>query len=98
MEWMQQEKVDGLSGPKLADAIREYTGMELDAEKVKAAQGLKSPYKDMVKEATGVGWTSGNHTGELVEFCATGPGSHLFQPFIENREVHAHLLRAMAIS
>lgn len=98
VEWMQQEKVDGLSGPKLGDAIREFTGMELDAEKVKAAQGLKAPYTDMVKAATGVGWTSGNHTGELVEFCATGPGSHLFPPFVENREVHDHLLRAMEIS
>lgn len=96
-EWMKQNKVDGLSGPKLAGALQEYTGLTLHDDQLKLAQGLKG-MPDVVKQFTGVGWTSGNHTGDLVEFCACGPGSHRFPPFMLNREVHDHLLKAMAIA
>ncbi len=98
-EWMKQNKVDGLSGAKLGEAFREYTGLTLTEDQIKAAQGLKLPAtSDIVKHYTGVGWTSANHTSELVEFCALGPGSHLFSPYLWNNEVHDLLLRAMEIA
>ena len=98
-EWMKQNKVDGLSGPKLGEAFRQYTGLTLTEDQIKAAQGLKLPAtSDIVKRYTGVGWTSANHTSELVEFCALGPGSHHFSPYLWNTEVHDHLLRAMEIA
>jgi alkaline phosphatase len=37
-------------------------------------------------------WTTLNHTGELAEFAAFGPGSERFDGFYENWEIH-HLLR-----
>ncbi len=98
-EWMKQNKVDGLSGPKLGEALQQYTGLTLTADQIKAAQGLKLPAtSDIVKHYTGIGWTSANHTSELVEFCAMGPGSHLFPPYLWNYEVHDLLLTALEIA
>lgn len=97
VEWMKQNKVDGLSGPPLAEAIARYTGMKLDADQVKAAQGMKAAYEDVVQAHTGVGWTSGNHTGELVEFCAFGPGSREFPALMRNDEAHGKLLGILGI-
>jgi alkaline phosphatase len=66
---------------------------------LKSLQGLKLPAtSDAFKQYTGVGWTSANHTSELVEFCALGPGSHLFSPYLWNYEVHNLLLRAMEVA
>jgi len=42
-------------------------------------------------------WTTQNHTGELVEFAAFGPGSHTFGPFFENWEVHHRVRELMGI-
>jgi len=94
LEWMQQNGIDGISGEKLGVALRELTGLELTAEEIISAQGLKAPWLDVVKSRTGVGWTSGNHTGELVEFCALGPGSKRFPAFLRNFEVHDLILQA----
>ncbi len=95
-EWLKQNKIDGLSGPKLGEAFKQYTGLTLTEDQIKAAQGLKLPAtSDIVQQHTGVGWTSANHTSELVEFCALGPGSHLFPPYLWNYEVHDLVLRAM---
>jgi alkaline phosphatase len=47
---------------------------------------------------TAAGWTSGNHTSEMVEFCAYGPGASLFTPYLSNEQVHANLLRATGLS
>ncbi|MEN9653655.1 MAG: hypothetical protein RL303_1375 [Verrucomicrobiota bacterium] len=47
---------------------------------------------------TGIGWTGNNHTSELVEFSAYGPGSALFPAFLRNDEVHALLLKATGVA
>lgn len=95
-EWMGQNQVDGLSGPRLGAEIQRLTGLVLTPEQIKAAQGLKK-LPAVVFEHTGIGWTSGNHTGDLVEFCALGPGSHFFSPFLMNTEVHGLVRQAMDI-
>lgn len=97
-EWMKQNGVSGLSGPKLAEALEQYTGLKLTPDEVKAAQGLKLAIAALFQAHTGVGWTSGNHTGELVEFCAYGPGSRNFPAFMQNYEVHSLVLKSMGIT
>ncbi len=96
-EWMKQNDLGSLSGPKLAAAIREFTGLELNADQLKLAQGLKSGTGRAFQDHTGIGWTSGSHTGELVELCAYGPGSRDFPAFIRNFEVHDLILKAVGI-
>ena len=92
-------KAGGLSGPPLRDFIKAQTGLELNDAELKAAQGLKSHDLARIFAAHhGVSWTGGNHTGDLVEFCAFGPGSHLFPAFEKNDEVHGHLLQAYGLA
>lgn len=97
-EWMKQSGVSGLSGPKLGEKLEQFTGLKMNDAQLKDAQGLKLSVAEIFKTHTGVGWTSGNHTGELVEFCAFGPGSHLFPAFQENRHIHDRLLRVLGIA
>ena len=98
IEWMKQKGVDGLSGEKLGVALKEFTGLEFSAEELKNAQGLKAAmYPELIQARTGVGWTSGNHTGELVEFCAFGPGSAAFPAYLQNFEVHERILAALGL-
>ncbi|HRQ88284.1 MAG TPA: alkaline phosphatase [Bacteroidia bacterium] len=97
LEWMKQNGVSGLSGKPLADAIAAHTGMALTEDEIKASQGLKASFEDVIQAHTGVGWTSGNHTGELVEFCAFGPGSSEFPALMRNEDIHDKLLRIVGI-
>jgi alkaline phosphatase len=39
---------------------------------------------------TGLGWTGNTHTADYVQLLAIGPGSELFQGFIENTDVYHH--------
>jgi alkaline phosphatase len=98
MEWMKQNGIDALSGEKLGVALKRFTGLELTAEEVKMAQGIKAGWQEIVKGRTGIGWTSGHHTGELVEFCAYGPGSGWFPAFVRNFEVHDLILKAFRMA
>lgn len=99
IEWMKQNQIDGLSGPKLGEALTTHTGLTFTGDQIKALQGLKLPATtDVLRDHLGIGWTSANHTSELVEFCALGPGSHLFSPYLWNYEVHDLLLRALEIA
>jgi alkaline phosphatase len=92
-------RAGGLSGPPLRDFLKAQTGMELTEDEIKAAQGLKShALAKIFASHHGVSWTSGNHTGDLVEFCALGPGSHLFPAFLRNYEVHTLLLKAYGLA
>lgn len=95
-EWMQQNKVNALSGPRLAEEINRFTGLTLTSDQIKTAQGLNK-LSEIVRDYTGTGWTGGNHTGDLVEFCALGPGSRSFPPFLLNSEVYGLLKKAMAV-
>lgn len=94
-EWMGNSG-SRLSGPPLIDYLRERTGIELSKDEIKQAQGLKTgELAKLFARHHGIAWTSGNHTGDLVEFCAYGPGSHLFPGFMKNEEVRSVLLEAM---
>jgi alkaline phosphatase len=97
IEWMKQNGVSGLSGPPLGEALAKYTGLTLTGDQIKAAQGLKEPLEDIYQAHTGIGWTSGNHTGELVEFCAFGPGSRGIPAFMHLSEGHDLILNAFGL-
>lgn len=97
-EWMK-DKSAGLSGPPLRAYLREQTGIDLEGDDLKRVQGLKSDaLASVFSKHHGIAWTSGNHTGELIEFCALGAGSHLFPAFLKNYEVHDLLLKAYGIA
>ncbi len=94
-EWMGNS-AGGLSGPPLRDYLVERTGIDLGKDEIKKAQGLKSgELAKIFSQHHGIAWTSGNHTGDLVEFCAYGPGSHLFPAFMRNDEVRSRVLTAL---
>ncbi len=94
-EWMNNSGAK-LSGPPLVEYLRERTGIELGKDEIKKAQGLKTGrLAEIFSRHHGISWTSGNHTGDLVEFCAYGPGSFLFPSFMKNIEVRDHLLEAL---
>jgi len=97
-EWMKAQGIAALSGPKLAAAFEKHTGLKLNEEQTKLAQGLKGGVGAAVNEQTGVNWTSQNHTGELVEFCALGPGSSGFPALMQNRDAHGILLQALDVA
>ncbi len=97
-EWMKGNGLAALSGEKLGIALKQFTGLELTKDQLKLAQGLKLDLATALKNHTGVGWTSGNHTGEMVEFCALGPGSQRFPAFLRNLEVHELILKAFEIA
>lgn len=97
-EWMGA-RAGGLSGDPLREYIKAETGVELKDDELKRAQGLKSgEMASIFSKRHGIAWTSGGHTGDLVEFCAYGPGSHHFPAFIKNFEVHERLLRAFGLA
>ena len=97
-EWMKQNGLAALSGAKLGIALKQFTGLDLKDNELTLAQGLKNDLAKALQQHTGVGWTSGNHTGELVELCAMGPGSQRFPAFLRNLEVHDLILQALEIA
>lgn len=46
----------------------------------------------------GVAFTSPNHTSDLVEVTALGPGSERLQPFIDNTDLHGLACGALALA
>jgi alkaline phosphatase len=85
--------------PKQAqlEALVASTGLTFKpAELAKVTDG--KTFQALVAKHTGISWTSNNHTADLVEFCAYGPGSAQFPPFLRNDEVHAKVLRATGVA
>ena len=48
-------------------------------------------------QTTAVGWTSNNHTAELVDLFALGPGSEQVPPFIKNNELFKVMKQALGV-
>ena len=55
------------------------------------SSSLVAVFAEELLKKTGVGFSSGNHTSEHVEFVAIGPGHEAFPPFIKNYEVNGIL-------
>lgn len=96
-EQMQRD-AGGLAGAKLGDYLFDATGIRLTPPELEAAKGLKSSVLQKVFQPhTSIGWTSGNHTGDLVELTALGAGSARFEPFLRNDQIHGILLETLDI-
>ncbi|PHX58066.1 MAG: hypothetical protein CK553_01315 [Opitutia bacterium] len=78
-------------------AAEKVTGLKFKAEDRAKITSTKILSEALIKY-TSIGWTSNNHTGEMVEFCAYGPGSQLFPPHMRNDQVHAKILRATGLA
>jgi alkaline phosphatase len=87
----------GFSPSDFLAAAEKVTGLKFkpaDQAKIIDAKTLSAA----LMKYTSIGWTSNNHTGEMVEFCSYGPGSQLFTPHLRNDQVHAKLLQATGVS
>lgn len=87
----------GFSPREFLGMAEKVTGLAFkpdDRAKITSLKTLAS----LLMKYTSIGWTSNNHTGEMVEFCAYGPGSQLFTPHLRNDQVHAKILRATGLA
>ena len=87
----------GLSSKEFVAASEKATGLDFKAEDRAKITSTKTLAAALMKY-TSIGWTSNNHTGEMVEFCAYGPGSQLFTPHLRNDQVHAKILQATGVA
>lgn len=55
-------------------------------------------FAQILANYTAIGWTGTQHTTDLVEFAAFGPGSESFPPFIQNNEVFGIMTRALGVA
>ena len=79
------------------DLVVRVTNLNFKKDDLNSISDVESLQK-ILPFYTAAGWTSGNHTSEMVEFCAYGPGASLFTPYLRNEQVHAHILRAAGLS
>lgn len=87
----------GLSPKDFVAAAEKVTGLDFKAEDSAKITSTKTLAAALMKY-TSIGWTSNNHTGEMVEFCTYGPGSQLFTPHLRNDQVHAKILQATGVA
>lgn len=87
----------GFSATDFVARAEQVTGLKFkpdDRAKIVSTKTLS----EALMHYTSIGWTSNNHTGEMVEFCTCGPGSQLFTPHLRNDQVHAKLLQATGLA
>ena len=87
----------GFSPKDFLAAAEKVTGLSFKAEDRAKIISTKTLSEALMKY-TSIGWTSNNHTGEMVEFCTYGPGSQLFTPHLRNDQVHAKILQATGVA
>lgn len=97
LEQVKLEAKDFKKPKEWQDLLVAATGLNFKAADLAKVIGMKT-LTEAIPKYSGIGFTSMNHTGELVEFSAIGPGSALFTPFMRNDQVHAHLLRATGLA
>lgn len=52
---------------------------------------------DIMDQVTGIGWTTGGHSGDFVPVCAIGVGSELFRGFQDNTDLPNKMRRLCGI-
>jgi alkaline phosphatase len=97
LEQVKLEAKDFKKPQQWQDLLVDATGLKFKASDLDKVVGMKT-LTEAIPKYSGVGFTSQNHTGEMVEFAVTGPGAALFPPFLRNDQVHAKLLRATGLA
>ncbi len=90
-------RTKGLAPEDFLTAAESATGLKFKADDRTKVTSTKTLAAALMKY-TSIGWTSNNHTGEMVEFCSYGPGSQLFTPHLRNDQVHAKILQATGVA
>jgi alkaline phosphatase len=94
-----------------SDRVRDLLGIEFTdrdrADLAGAFAGRPSPFDPgyeitstlgrLLGARTGVFFVSPNHTADLVELTAFGPGSEEIAPLVDNTALHGLMLRAMGV-
>ncbi|MDX2109855.1 MAG: alkaline phosphatase [Verrucomicrobiota bacterium] len=109
-ECLGQHLKKGMSAAQLQEKLALLYGLNLPASRAQeillelAAIDAEGGYKyagnimaPLLAKHCAIDWTTHNHTGDLVEFAALGPGSERITPFIENWQVHGVVCQAMGI-
>jgi alkaline phosphatase len=90
-------KTKGFAAKEFVAAAEQVTSLKFKADDRAKITSVKTLSAALMKY-TSIGWTSNNHTGEMVEFCSIGPGSQLFTPHLRNDQVHAKILQATGVA
>lgn len=98
---------------KTGDLVEQATGIKLDSEATGLlSNSMRSqrvmPFRDansttcvlgsLLASIFGVAFLSPNHTSDMVELTAIGPGADLLRPVMRNREVWEVLVKAMELA
>lgn len=81
------------SGYKMSERRAKLFAKVLAGENFQLFDQMNSPVTQLGQlfgNRTGLGWTGNTHTADYVQLLAIGPGSELFQGFIENTDVYRH--------
>lgn len=95
------EKIKTLQGwnmkTELAEQIiAKYNGITADD----LSNYRNLPFFDLAEQQEkehSIGWIGHEHSADLVELCAFGPGSELFKTFHRNTEIHEIMRKAVGI-
>lgn len=108
MKQYLQDKLGFYSAIKLSErhdqALQEAFSNTFVQKQDKKKQTLYLSVNQFVERAfqimdqiTGIGWTTGGHTGDVVPVCAIGVGSELFQGFQDNTDIPNKIRRLCGI-
>ncbi|MFC5051399.1 alkaline phosphatase [Rubritalea spongiae] len=76
--------------PEIEQEVNDKLGIDKDL--LARVYGKHCAGKYLAK--TGVGWTSHEHTAELVDLLSYGAGAERFPPYLKNEDVH-HILKGL---
>lgn len=97
---------------KLPGLVEEAVGYAMTADDVAFADGclrgvrshpwpenskITSVIGGILGQHFGIGFVSGNHTGDMVELTAFGPGSELVTPVVDNTAMHGVMVAALGL-
>ncbi len=98
----------------LLGLVKEATGAELTREQFEVLTSAihgqaRHPFRTQAAKATSVlgallsnfnaiGFVSPNHTSDVVEVTAWGPGAEFVRPFIDNTDLHEVVVRALDLA
>lgn len=113
-EWIFAQAEAGGGFDALIDAVHAATGVELTADEIAllrrrfvdeqpvnafdAANGKDAVLGSVLANHFGVSFMSPNHTADLVEVTAFGPGSESMPMLVDNTDLHHMALAAMTAS
>lgn len=90
---------------RVAEALQlDIDEKQLEELRAAVASGVSYGVANLLKkwhdafDRTGINWTSGNHTADLVEICSWGPGSEKIGRYNRNFEIHKVMRSALGLA